>query len=104
MRCTVSEPIHVNAMFESHPGQEQALASLLLAMVAPSRAEPGCRQYDLFRVQGTPGGFVISECYADQAALEAHRQTGHYQAYRGQLADLLSAPVRVQLLQAVALA
>jgi len=99
----MSQPVHVIATFAPREGQAEAVEALLRGMVAPSRAEPGCWQYDLFQTQGAgvPATFVIAESYANPAALEAHRLTGHYQAYRARIADLLEAPIAVQLLTAL---
>jgi quinol monooxygenase YgiN len=97
----MSQPVHVIATFAPRDGHAEAVEALLRGMVAPSRAEPGCWQYDLFRTQGTPAAFVIAESYANPAALEAHRRTAHYQAYRAGMGDLLDAPIQVQLLTAL---
>ena len=50
----------------------------LLAMVEPSRAEPGCLVYLPHVVDGEDGVFMIYERYRDEDAYEAHRQTEHY--------------------------
>lgn len=73
----------------------------LRRMVAATRAEPGCLRYDLFADQGGGAGFSLFEAYADAAALEAHRGSAHYQAYRSRSADWLAGPTEVQVLQAV---
>ncbi|MGB8267913.1 MAG: putative quinol monooxygenase [Candidatus Velthaea sp.] len=53
-------------------------ARLLGALRDASRAEPGCRGYDVARSDDDPGVFVLYETWNDQAALDAHYQTEHF--------------------------
>lgn len=50
----------------------------LRALIAPTRAEPGCRAYELSRSKDDPRAFVFFEQYDDDAALEAHRASDHF--------------------------
>ncbi|MNN68368.1 putative monooxygenase [compost metagenome] len=70
-------------------------------MVDATRAEPGCLRYDLFADQDGGAGFSLVEVYRDAAALDAHRGSAHYQAYRERTAGWLAAPTAVQVLQAL---
>ncbi|MDZ4021840.1 putative quinol monooxygenase [Pseudomonas sichuanensis] len=67
-----------------HPSPEhyQAAAQALQLMVEHSRAEPGNLRYDLFVREGEPLAFELFELYVDEAAVEAHRNSAHYQACR----------------------
>ena len=67
-----------------------------------TRQEPGCEQYDLFRAgsQDRPT-FHLIERYANGEALEAHRATDHYRAYRAEIPDLLDEPIGVLVLTEV---
>jgi quinol monooxygenase YgiN len=67
-------------------------------MVAPTRAEPGNLRYDLYRTNTGADSFHFFEIYADQAALDAHRATGHYKAYRASIPDHLAEPIGVKVL------
>lgn len=53
----------------------------LRALIAPSRAEPGCRTYEISRSKDDRRTFLIFEQYDDEAALEAHRATDHFLRY-----------------------
>lgn len=44
-----------------------------------SLAEPGCLSYDVFRGLHESTTVLLMERYRDDAALEAHRQSAHYQ-------------------------
>ncbi|KQV78653.1 hypothetical protein ASD15_21515 [Massilia sp. Root351] len=43
-------------------------------------AEPGCLGYEVYRGVEAPGSLLLIERYRDEAALEAHKQSGHYHA------------------------
>lgn len=93
--------VSVIARFFPKSGQEDAVEGILLGMVAPTRNEPGCNRYDLYRVKDGPVQFALFEIYKDQAALEAHRATEHYKSYRARIMDLLSEPISVLVLNGV---
>lgn len=61
-------------------GQEQELEAHLLALSAPTRAEPGCVSYDLYRSPSVKNHFLRLEVWASPAALEAHKATPHIRA------------------------
>ena len=95
----MSERVSVIASFLPKPGEEKNVEGILRGMIAPTRAEAGCERYELYQGPGQPKSFVLFEIYSDQAALEAHRNTGHYKSYRARVSDLLNEPIKVQLLQ-----
>jgi len=50
-------------------------------------AEPGCARFDVFQETGDPALFLLIEIYDDQAALEAHRASPHFKAFREDTRD-----------------
>jgi autoinducer 2-degrading protein len=69
------------------------------AFIAETRAnhegsvrEPGNLRFDVLRSVEEPDRFVLYECYADQAAARAHKETPHYAAWRDAVADWLVEP------------
>lgn len=46
-----------------------------------SRKEPGCAYYLAHWLEDDPSYALIYECYHDNAALEAHRASQHFQKY-----------------------
>lgn len=93
--------IYLIARVQAQAEHRGAVEAELRRMVAASRAEPGCLRYDLFVDQDGGAGFSLVEAYADQAAVEAHRASAHYQAFRGRIGDWLAAPTAVQVLTAL---
>jgi quinol monooxygenase YgiN len=97
----MSAPVSVIARFFPKEGHESAVEAILKGMVNPTRSEPGCQRYDLYRVKDGPTQFALFEIYKDQPALEAHRATEHYKNYRARIVDLLSEPINVLVLNGV---
>jgi len=63
------------------PGREAEAEGHLRELIAASRREPGCRSYDVFRAQDDVRSFFIFERYDDEAALEAHRASPHFERH-----------------------
>lgn len=90
--------VYVIARVQAKAEHRAELEAELRRMVAATRAEPGCLRYDLLADQDGGAGFSLFEAYRDTQALEAHRDSAHYQAYRGRTGDWLAAPTEVQVL------
>lgn len=95
----MSESVAVVASFIPKPSHEKQVEQVLRGMISPTRAEPGNQRYELYAGNGAPAVFVLLEMYKDQAAVEAHRGTEHYKAYRARIGDLLSEPIKVKILR-----
>ena len=54
---------------------------MLRALTPASRAEAGCVTYIPHWVEGEPATVLIYEQYVDDAAVEAHGKTEHFQKY-----------------------
>jgi len=65
----------------ANPGRENEVAIIFEKLQAASRQEPGCLTYTVHRHVDDPRRFFIYECYRDEAALEAHRNSVHFQEY-----------------------
>jgi quinol monooxygenase YgiN len=61
-------------------GMEEQLKDELLALEAPTRAEPGAIAYDLYQSMARPNEFVRFEMWRSPAALEAHKASPHLRA------------------------
>ena len=98
----MSQPVQVFASFVPKDGQVESALQVLLTVRAATRQEPGCEQYDLFSAEtdGRPS-FHLIEKYTDADALQAHRDSYHYQAYRAAIPDLLDGPIGVVVLTEV---
>ena len=74
-------PIILNVFIEAIPGREEELAAMLKELVGPTRSEPGCLGYELNASREKPGAFLFYEKFADQAALDAHVGSPHFQSF-----------------------
>ena len=71
--------ITVVAMFEARPGKEAELKKALISLIALTRKEAGCINYDLHQSPVDPKKFLFHENWTTKAALDAHLQSPHVQ-------------------------
>jgi quinol monooxygenase YgiN len=57
------------------------------ARTSIEREPGGCLRFDVHQEKADPALFLLLEEYADEAALEAHRVSTHYQAFREDTKD-----------------
>ena len=90
----------VIARFLPKAGSEPQVEEILREMVVKTRQEPGNEIYDLFKSVSDGGiHFVLLERYADDAALQFHRDSPHYKDYRINIMPLLENPIAVSILE-----
>jgi quinol monooxygenase YgiN len=63
------------------PGHEEEALELFRTLTPHTRAEPGCVMYLAHRSTTDPRRFFLYEQYVDQAAVDAHRATPHFERY-----------------------
>jgi (4S)-4-hydroxy-5-phosphonooxypentane-2,3-dione isomerase len=59
---------------------------------AASRQEPGVHAFDVLQDEADPAHVVLSEVYADQEAVDAHKRTAHYARWRDAVAPMMAQP------------
>jgi quinol monooxygenase YgiN len=77
----------VRMQFEAD--DREPVEELLRRLGPASRLEPGCVNYIAHFVEGEPATVLIYEQYADQAALEHHRNTPHFKQYATALYQIM---------------
>jgi len=60
------------------PNREAEAVELFRKLTAATRAEKGCRLYQAHRSLAEPRRFFLYEVYDDEAALQAHRDSLHF--------------------------
>lgn len=65
-------------ILRAKPGQESFLEAELRALIPPSRREPGCLVYDLYRAIEIPGAFFLHEVWASREDHRLHTKTPHF--------------------------
>jgi quinol monooxygenase YgiN len=63
------------------PGAEEKCRELIHILQEHSRQEPGCLMYIGHQCTEDPRKFLFYEQYKDEAALQAHRASAHFQQY-----------------------
>jgi quinol monooxygenase YgiN len=71
----------VAATWVAREGEEDRVAEAIRQLAAGSRTEPGCRFYQPNRDPESPRKFFIYEIYDDPAAVDAHRDSEHFQQF-----------------------
>jgi quinol monooxygenase YgiN len=95
------QEIRVIARAVAQPGKSDELKTLLRGLVQPTRAEAGCKYYELF-ASSVPGTFVFNELWESQQHLDAHVASSHFQEIFGKAKALLAEPLEVNLLTSLA--
>ena len=90
------------AGFQAKPGREDDLREALAAMIAPSEAEVGCLGYRPLADPAKPGAMICLEEWADEAALEFHFRTPHFEKTAQVLDEILAAPFTLRRLTQIA--
>ena len=73
-----------------HPGKAEEFKPHILANAqAAVRDEPDCREFRVMTAEGDVDTFHFFEAYSDAAALESHRETPHYKAFRAATDDMV---------------
>jgi quinol monooxygenase YgiN len=70
-----SQTTHVVARVAALPQHVEAVRTILLELLAPTRREQGCIRYDLLENLSTPTDFVFVEEWDSEGALDAHLAT-----------------------------
>jgi quinol monooxygenase YgiN len=94
------QEVRVIARAVAKPSKADELKALLGGLVQPTRAEDGCKYYELF-ASNLPGVFVFNELWESQKHLDAHAASAHFREIFGQATALLAEPLEVNLLTSV---
>src|SRR5690242_17935556 len=81
--------VTVIAHMRAKPGMESRLRAALEGLLAPTRAEAGCINYDLHASATDPREFLFHENWASAAHLDAHFKTPHLQQVMAAIPELV---------------
>ncbi|MFO1511747.1 MAG: putative quinol monooxygenase [Verrucomicrobiota bacterium] len=84
--------VTVVATFVARPGKETELRNALIGLVAPTRKENGCLNYDLHIASDNPARFLFHENWTTKDALDTHLQSPHIQALLPRVDELCAQP------------
>ncbi len=101
MRKYMAQMLTLNATLEAKEGKEELLKTTLLALVAPSRAEAGCIDYDVHEDPEHKGRFMFYENWASKEDLDKHFQMPYMQTFMAQIEELLARPIDMSFWQMI---
>ena len=82
----------ITVEFDVVPAQFQAFMHLTMENAEASRRdEPGCRRFDVCRPHNSENRLFLYEIYDDEAAFQAHLQSGHFKAFAAATRDMITA-------------
>ena len=79
-------------MVVARPEKREELRAILAAPIAPTRAEPGCLNYDFHVDAEDLNAFMFYENWRSRADLEAHLKMQHLAPLQSHVDELLASP------------
>jgi quinol monooxygenase YgiN len=92
--------VRVIARSVARKGKENQLRELLRGMLAPTRAESGCKLYELYE-SDSKGRFYFYETWESQAALDRHAASPHFKHLEQAIEELLQEPFEINILERI---
>ena len=97
-----AKAITVVATFQARPGKESELKSALIGLVAPTRQEAGCINYDLHALPEDPAKFLFHENWTSKAHLYTDLRSPHIKALLPRVEELCMALPEIKLWEQIA--
>jgi quinol monooxygenase YgiN len=73
--------------------------SMVGALIAGSRAEPGCISYRLYESRETPGEVIFVEEWASRQSLDEHFTTPHFTTFVNAVAGITAEPGQLRIFE-----
>ncbi|MBE9007924.1 antibiotic biosynthesis monooxygenase [Fortiea sp. LEGE XX443] len=95
------QQVTVTARLKVKPGLEDIFKQEFEHVIALTRAEDGCINYDLHQSIEDPSSFLLHENWASQAILDLHMQQPYIRALGAKAEEFLTEPPEVKLWQQI---
>jgi quinol monooxygenase YgiN len=92
--------VRVIARSVARRGMENQLRELLRSMLAPTRAESGCKLYEICE-SNSKGRFYFYEIWESQAALDKHAASPHFKHLDETIGELVQEPFEINILDRI---
>ena len=89
--------VTVVARSQAKPGKEDEVQREFLHLVAETRKEEGCINYDLHQADDDKSVFMFYENWVSRGHLDRHAQSVHIAAFRAKSRELLTGPTQITL-------
>ncbi len=93
--------VSVLAMFKARPGQEERVRQELLNLVAPTRSEPGCINYDLHQCSDDNTQFMLYENWVSMKDLDIHLEMPYLNHFKSIADKILAEPLQITIWQMI---
>jgi quinol monooxygenase YgiN len=97
----MSLPIQVTARHWARPETVDNVRRILLGLIEPSRAEPGCLKYELLQNADDSTEFTFIETFANDEALKVHAAAPYITGLAPRLKELVARPSEVSRYRAI---
>ena len=97
MQAMIEGQVAVMARLRAREAGDGRLRAELVKLLAPTRAEAGCRVYELLQADADSRDFLFYEVWESKAALDAHLQQPHVQQFLRSSGDLLDGPLDITM-------
>ena len=87
----------VVARIKAKAGMEERVRGELMALVAPTRSESGCINYDLHQSVDDKGLFLFYENWVSRKDLDEHLNMPYLQSFLKKADEILAEPVEIAL-------
>jgi quinol monooxygenase YgiN len=85
----------VIATAHAKPGRERDLERALRDVAQPTRQQPGCVRFSLYRSEENPAMIVGVEQWKSKADHERHLQGSHFKKLATAMADIIAGPPQI---------
>ena len=85
------------AKLKAKAGLEEEVKKTLLTLIAPTRLEPGCINYDLHQATEDKSLFLFYKNWINQGALDEHMAKPYLKEFMGRADEILAEPIDVTL-------
>jgi len=92
---------YVFVKLHAREGEERAVEEALREVMGPSREEPGCLDFRLFRSMRDPRLFFIHSRWVDEAAFQQHATLEHTERFLKKVDVLVDQPREVSRTQMI---
>jgi len=89
--------VTVLARFKAKTGMEEQVKQEIMALVAPTRSEAGCINYDLHQSADDKSLFMLYENWVSKKDLDEHLEMPYLNAFLGEADQILAEPVEIIL-------
>ena len=93
--------VTVIARVRAKPGLEAKVKQECLALVAPSREEKGCINYDLYQSSDDPTLFIFYENWESRGDIERHLEMAHCSLFDERTEGMLVEPEEITLCEMI---